>query len=511
MLHTFVAEDEAFVRAQVHGPFKAYLQSATDLLKQHASSFPAFRNASERGGMDGLFQRLSEQDMEALLEYAFARYYETSGLFGTPNSCMAMVERLKGIGVDEIACLIDFGVPSDVVIAHLPHLDELRRRANGSFAGRETDEDHSLADLLVRHSVTHLQCTPSMATMLIKDQKARPALHRLKNLMVGGEAFPKELAAELRDLVSGRVINMYGPTETTVWSATHDVTDASSNVPLGTPIANTYVYILDKNLQPVTIGAPGELVIGGDGVARGYLNRPGLTAERFIADPFKPGQRVFRTGDQARWLEEGVVEFLGRLDNQVKIRGHRVELGEIEAILARHPAIHQAVVVAREDAAGSKRLVGYVVPEEGRTPTVNELRDYVEQELPEFMVPATFMTLAAFPLTPNKKMDRNSLPVPDASRPTLRKPFVAPRTQNEAILAGFFQEALALERVGILDNFRELGGDSLSAVEIFMKIERTFKVRFPLAIFFRTPTVAGLAQELECAIGARAASVPAPE
>ncbi len=506
MLHTFVAEDEAFVRAQVNGPFKAYLRTATDLVKQHASSFPAFRNAS-REGIDDLFQRLSEQDTEALLEHAFARYYETSGLFGTPKSCMAMVERLKGIGVDEIACLIDFGIPSDMVIAHLPHLGELTQRANGSFAGRETDGDHSLAGLLVRHSVTHLQCTPSMATMLVKNQKARAGLRRLKNLMVGGERFPEELAAELKDLVSGRVINMYGPTETTVWSATHDVTDASGSVPLGKPITNTRIYVLDENLQTVPIGVPGELVIGGDGVARGYLNRPGLTAKRFIADPFNPGQRLYRTGDQARWREDGVVEFLGRLDNQVKIRGHRVELGEIEAILARHPAIYQAVVVARENAAGKERLVGYVVLEEGHAPPVNELHDYLRRELPEFMVPATFVTLAAFPLTPNKKVDRNSLPAPDASRPSLAKAFVAPRTPNETILAGFFQEALALERVGIFDNFIELGGDSLSAVEIFLKIEQTFKVRFPLVVFFRTPTVADLAQELEHTLARGAALV----
>ena len=505
MLHTFVAENEAFVRAQVHGPFKAYLRTATDLVKQHASSFPAFRNASQEG-IDDLFQRLSEQDMEALLEHAFARHYETSGLFGTPKSCMAMVERLKGIGVNEIACLIDFGVPSDIVIAHLQHLGELTQRANGSFAGRETDGDYSLAGLLVRHSVTHLQCTPSMATILVKNQKARAGLHRLRNLMVGGERFPEELAAELKDLVSGRVINMYGPTETTVWSATHDVTDASGNVPLGRPITNTRIYVLDENLQTVPIGVPGELVIGGDGVARGYLNRPELTAERFIADPFNPGQRLYRTGDQARWREDGVVEFLGRLDNQVKIRGHRVELGEIEAMLARHPAIYQAVVVARDNTAGEKRLVGYVVLEEGHAPTVNELHDYLRRELPEFMVPATFVTLAAFPLTPNKKVDRNNLPAPDASRPSLANAFVAPRTSNEAILAGFFQEALALERVGIFDNFIELGGDSLSAVEIFLKIEQTFKVRFPLVMFFRTPTVIDLAQELEHTL-ARCASL----
>jgi natural product biosynthesis luciferase-like monooxygenase protein len=501
MLHTFVAEDEAFVRAQVHGPLKAYLRSATNLLAPHASSFPAFRNAS-REGIDGLFQKLSPQDMEALLEHAFERYYETSGLFGTPRSCLAMVEKLKGIGVDEIACLIDFGVPSDVVIAHLPHLNELRQRANGLLDEREV----GLPALLTQHSVTHLQCTPSMATMLVNNHEARNGLRRLKNLLVGGEAFPRDLAAKLTDLVSGRVINMYGPTETTVWSATHHVTEASGRVPVGRPIANTQVYMLDENLQPVPAGVAGELVIGGDGVVRGYLNRPDLTAERFIADPFQPGRRLYRTGDQARWREDGVLEFLGRLDNQVKIRGHRIELGEIEAVLARHPGVHQAVVVARENPPGDKRLVGYVVPEEGHPPTVNELREHLGRELPDFMVPALFVTLDAFPLTPNKKVDRKSLPAPDASRPALARAFVAPRTPIETILAGFFQEALALERVGIFDNFIELGGDSLSAVEIFVRIKQTFKVEFPLVLFFQVPTVAGLAQELE-----RATRMPAEE
>ena len=505
MLHTFVSEDEAFVRAQVHRPFKAYLRSATDLLKQHASSFPAFRNAS-RESIDGLFQKLSEEDMEALLEHAFARYYETSGLFGTPERCVAMVDRLKAVGVDEIACLIDFGVPSDVVIAHLPHLNELRRRANRSFDEPEVDGDQDLPALLARHSVTHLQCTPSMATILVKDQKARASLQKLESLLVGGEAFPTELAAELRRVVSGRVINMYGPTETTVWSATHEVTDTSGSIPVGRPIANTQMYVVDESFQLLPAGVPGELLIGGDGVVRGYLSRPELTAERFIADPFRPGRRLYRTGDLARWREDGVLEFLGRLDNQVKIRGHRIELGEIEAVLARHPAIHQAVVVAREDTPGDKRLVGYFVPKEGRVPSVNDLRDHLVRELPDFMLPASFVRLQALPLTPNKKIDRKSLPAPDASRPTLANAFVAPRTPNEAILAGFFQEALGLERVGIFDNFIELGGDSLSAVGIFVRIEQTFKVEFPLATFFKVPTVAGLAQELE-----RAMKIPAQD
>jgi natural product biosynthesis luciferase-like monooxygenase protein len=500
MLHTFVAQDEAFVRAQVHGPFKNYLRSSTDLLKQHASSFPAFRNAG-RESIDGLFQKLSDSDIEALLEHAFARYYETSGLFGTPQGCLAMVERLKGIGVDEIACLIDFGVPSEIVMAQLSHLNELRQLANSPSAMREVDGDQSLAALLAQHEVTHLQVTPSMAAMLVKSENACATLRGLKNLLVGGEAFPRELAADLTGLVSGRVINMYGPTETTVWSATHDVADASRSIPVGRPIGNTQIYIFDENLQLAPIGVAGELVIGGEGVVRGYLNRPELTAERFIPDPFRPGKRLYRTGDQARWREDGVLEFLGRLDDQVKIRGHRIELGEIEAVLARHPAIRQSVVVARGETPGDKRLVAYLIAETGRAPTVNELRDHLLRELPDFMVPAAFVTLGAFPLTPNNKVDRKRLPAPGSSRPALRREFVAPRTPNEAILAGFFQEVLGFGEVGIFDNFIELGGDSLSAVEVFVKIEQTFSVPFPLSLFFKVPTIAGLAKELERIIG----------
>ncbi|MGC4118614.1 MAG: LLM class flavin-dependent oxidoreductase [Myxococcales bacterium] len=503
MLHTFVGESEAFVRAQVHGPLKSYLRSATNLLKQHASSFPAFRQAG-REGLDGMFQKLSAQDLEALLEHAFARYYETSGLFGTPESCLAMVDRLKRIGVDEIACLIDFGVPSDVVLASLPKLNELRQLAQGAPGAHTAVEDHGLAGLLARHGVTHLQCTPSMARILSRNEPARAGLRKLDAWLVGGEALASDLAAELRGLVSGHVLNMYGPTETTVWSASHQVVDAAGAIPIGRPIANTRIYVVDQNLRPVPVGIPGELVIGGAGVVRGYLNRPELTAQRFVADPFgPPGGRLYRTGDRARWRDDGVLEFLGRMDDQVKIRGHRVELGEIEAALARHPAVQQAAVAAREDGPGDRRLVGYVVARRaGRPPTPSELRDHLKRDLPEFMVPATFVLLETLPLTPNKKVDRKSLPAPDASRPALDRPYVPARTKVEVALAGFFQEVLGLERVGVHDSFVELGGNSLSAVELFLKIEEAFKVEFPLATFFRSPTVAGLAAELERVLGA---------
>jgi amino acid adenylation domain-containing protein len=360
----------------------------------------------------------------------------------------------------------------------------------------------ALNRIIERCGVTDVQATPSGWRLLLEGGFAAGPI----DAVVGGEALPPHLAAQLHGRVR-RLVNMYGPTETTIWSSFWQVPPQPRDVLIGGPIAGTRLHILDERLEPVPIGVPGELCIAGEGLARGYLGRPGLTAQRFTPDPFgPPGSRLYRTGDRARRRPDGALEFLGRTDNQVKLRGHRIELGEIEAVLARHPGVHQAVVVARENPPGDKRLVGYVVPEEGHPPTVNELREHLGRELPDFMVPALFVTLDAFPLTPNKKIDRKSLPAPDASRPALARAFVAPRTPIETILAGFFQEALALERVGIFDNFIELGGDSLSAVEIFVRIKQTFKVEFPLVLFFQVPTVAGLAQELE-----RATRMPAEE
>ncbi len=497
MLHTFIAEDEAFVREQVYQPLKNYLRSATNLVKQHASSFPAFRNAQREGAnIDNIFNEISERDMEALLEHSFNRYYETSGLFGTPDGCLQMVDDLKAIGVDEIACLVDFGIPSETVLSHLPHLNQLRQNANPTVTPGNPAADYSLAALLRDHEVTHLQCTPSMATMLTKNPQTRDGLKQLTSLLVGGEAFPVELAEDLESLVSGRVINMYGPTETTIWSATQEVRQTTGTVPIGTPISNTQIYIMDANRQLLPTGVAGELLIGGEGVVRGYLHREQLTAERFIADPYHPGQRLYRTGDLARWREDGILEFLGRIDNQVKIRGHRIELGEIETVLSQHRAIQQAVVVAREDSPGDKRLVGYVVPEKGTTANTSELRDHLKHRLPEFMIPSAFVSLDQFPMTPNKKVDRKRLPTPDSARPDLAIEFVAPRTEQEQILAGFFAEVLNREEVGIHDDFVELGGDSLSAVEVFVKIQQEFQVDFPLFTFFEVPTVAGLANKL---------------
>ncbi|HVG95874.1 MAG TPA: MupA/Atu3671 family FMN-dependent luciferase-like monooxygenase, partial [Chloroflexota bacterium] len=375
MLHTFVGDDEDAVRETVREPMKGYLRSSVDLIKAAAWSFPAFKNRDASGGQAAMqsfdASALDEATMDALLDHAFNRYYGTSGLFGTPESCQQMIDRVREIGVDEVACLIDFGVASATALEHLDQLNRLRELCQtvpATEAGEETGEaDYSIPALIERHGVTHLQCTPSMAGMLVMDGRTRQAMHRLRNVMIGGEAFPATLATQLQDLIAGDVINMYGPTETTIWSSTYRLPRGESArvaPPIGRPIANTGLYILDADLQPVPAGVPGELFIGGDGVVRGYLNRPELTAERFIADPFSApaGARLYRTGDLARWRRDGNVDFLGRLDHQVKIRGYRIELGEIESLLLRQPSVREAVVIAREDVPGDKRLVAYVVP-----------------------------------------------------------------------------------------------------------------------------------------------------
>jgi amino acid adenylation domain-containing protein len=352
-----------------------------------------------------------------------------------------------------------------------------------------------------RHGVTHLQCTPSLAAMLVAESGVQ-ALSGLERLLLGGEALPAELAARITGVLPDRLVNMYGPTETTVWSATHRVGDAAGGVPIGRPIANTRVYVLDAALRPQPVGVPGELFIGGHGVTRGYLGRPGLTAERFIPDPFsaQPGARLYRTGDRARWTERTdalthsrthALEYLGRLDEQVKIRGFRIEPGEVEAALAAYPGVREARVVVRADQPGEPRLVAYVV---GSVET-DALRAHVRQGLPEYMVPSAFVFLDALPLTPNGKLDRKALPAPELAADADR--YVAPRTPAEEVLAEIWAETLRLERVGVEESFFDLGGHSLLATRVVSRVRQLFGVEVPLRALFEGPTVAELAQRVE--------------
>jgi natural product biosynthesis luciferase-like monooxygenase protein len=504
MLHTFVGNDDTEVRELIRQPMKDYLRSSLNLVLNFAWSFPAFkRPGGAEKPQDVDLRSLPDGEVEALLDFAFERYFETSGLFGTPSTCASMAERCKRAGVDEIACLMDFGVPTDRVLASLPYLNEVRERSNLNAdkapGTKPPPERFSVAAQIERHGVTHLQCTPSLAGMLLRDQSARTAMARIHQMLVGGEALSTALARELKAAIGGQLRNMYGPTETTVWSATHPVVSSANPVPIGHPLGNTQLYILDGFGQPLPTGVPGELFIGGAGVTRGYLHQPGLTSERFSANRFlsATNARLYRTGDLARFLPDGSVEFLGRVDQQVKIRGYRVELEEIESLLIDHPDVEQAAVIAHSSADADVRLIAYLVAaRNGDKLDLANLRHYLRRQLPDYMVPGEFVILDRLPLTPNGKVDRKALLAPEnASVPATV--YIAPATPNQRTLAEVWQDVFRIDRIGIADSFFDLGGHSLLALQIVSRVRQEFGVELSLRNLFERPTVAALAEVID--------------
>jgi amino acid adenylation domain-containing protein len=370
-------------------------------------------------------------------------------------------------------------------------------------ASREATFDGSLLKDLLRNSrATVMQATPTTWRLLF--ESGWPGDRNLKAL-VGGEALPPELARELA-AKCGNVWNMYGPTETTIWSSLYRVEGSEDRmVPIGKPIANTSLYVLDGNRQPVAIGSEGELYIGGDGLARGYFERPELTCEKFVPDPFanRPEARMYRTGDLARCRPDGNLEFLGRLDHQVKIRGFRIELGEVEAVLGQHHGVQQAVAVAKDGKSGDKYLVAYWIPRPGHQLELSGLRTHLRKQLPEYMIPSAFVSLRAFPLTPNGKVDRKALPAPQASDYHSERDYVAARDPVERKLIALWEQVLEVRPIGARDNFFDLGGRSLLAARLFMKIARAFGKELPLTTLIHAPTVELLANELRPARTAR--------
>ncbi|HEX8185042.1 MAG TPA: non-ribosomal peptide synthetase, partial [Blastocatellia bacterium] len=319
----------------------------------------------------------------------------------------------------------------------------------------------------------------------------------LRLVIFGGEALEPQILKPWFDRHGERprLINMYGITETTVHVTYRPILQVDANrisdSVIGGPIPDLQVYVLDRHMQPAPMGVPGELYVGGAGLARSYLDRPALTAERFVPDPFSnnPGSRLYRSGDLARHLPEGDIQYSGRIDHQVKIRGFRIELGEIEAMLAQHDAVREAVVIDREDRPGDKRLVAYVVPGDRQVPTIGELRDFLGEKLPEYMLPSAFVVLESLPLTRNLKLDRCALPAPEQARPELAGYFVAPRTPLEETLAEIWCEVLGIDKVGVYDNFFDLGGHSLLMTQLASRIRDTFQLELPLRILFDAPTI----------------------
>lgn len=494
MLHTLLGADREEVRERARGPMKDYLRSAAALIKQYAWAFPAFKKPQGVvQPMDIDLQSLKPDELDAILEFAFLRYFEDSGLFGTVDDALDRVDQIAAIGVDEVACLIDYGIPSDIVLERLKPLAEVVARSRGADAVEAMPQSALAADIAA-HGVTHLQCTPSMARMFLVNEEDRQALKQVRHLLIGGEALPGALLAELRKVTSAPVENMYGPTETTIWSSTMTADIGEGVVPLGKPIANTQLYVLDASLRPVAPGMAGELVIGGEGVARGYFGRDDLTRERFVANPFADG-RMYRTGDLVRYTTDGVLQFLGRTDHQVKVRGYRIELGEIESRIAEFPGIAESVVMAREDRADDVRIVAYLRLKEKRLDE-SALRVHLAKSLPEYMVPAHFVTLNAFPLTPNAKVDRKALPKPEAKREAETEIYVAPVDNVQREIAETFRRILGVERVGLNDSFFALGGHSLLAVQAHRELKASVAPDIAITDLFRFPTVAALSGHL---------------
>lgn len=500
MLHTCLSDTREHAREIAREPMKDYLRSAAGLIKQYAWAFPAFKKPE---GVKNPFELnlgdLSEEDLEGILDFAFERYFNDSGLFGTIDDALARVDQLKAIGVSEIACLIDYGIDTDQVLEGLKPLAEVVRRSAPSRDHEDTD--FSIAAMLARHNVTHMQCTPSMARMIAMDDDARLRLSRLKHLLLGGEALPGALVADLKKATNATITNMYGPTETTIWSSTAPANDEDATVTIGRPIANTQLYVLDEALNPVGIGEEGELWIGGAGVTRGYWQRDDMTEDRFRTNPFASG-RIYRTGDLVRRRPDGRLDFLGRADTQIKLRGFRIELGEIEAMLQNETAITNAVVVGREDTPGDVRLVAYVTA--ASEVDTKDLRAALAAQLPDYMVPSHIVTLDAFPVTPNQKIDRKALPAPTGT-PVRAKVKAAEPTQTHgaaddalrARIGAIWTEVLGVASIAAEDNFFELGGHSLLAVQTHRALRDRLDVpKLSITDVFQFPTLEALADRV---------------
>lgn len=457
-----------------------------------------------------LLQRQSHRNPEPLAapdNLAYVIY--TSGSTGAPKGVMiphsAICNHMRWMDVEYPLTAADRVLQRTPISFDASVWEFYAPLMAGACLVLETPGSHGDAARLVRtirdHQITVMQLVPSLLEVLL----AEPEIERcvtLRRVFCGGEALSAELQARCCATLPATLHNLYGPTEATIdataWRCASD--DQHAPVPIGRPIANVRAYVLNAHLQPVPIGVPGELYLGGAGLARAYLDQPGLTAERFLPDPFgpQPGARIYRTGDWVRYLSDGALVYVRRTDHQVKLRGYRIELGEVETALRRLHAVRQAVAVVREDVPGDKRLVVYIVPVPGeRAPAADEVRQFLRAQLPEHMIPAHIVCLVELPLAPNGKLDRDRLPPPERADRELADSYAAPRTPLEGLLARLWADLLNLERVGIHHGFfNELGGHSLLATQLISRVRDLLGVDVPLQRVFEAPTVAGFAAAL---------------
>jgi amino acid adenylation domain-containing protein len=470
--------------------------------------------------MDGDLPELAQQSDENLNSEVtadnLAYVIYTSGSTGKPKAAMIpqgaianhmlwMQEIFPLKETDRVLQKTSFGFDAAVWEFYAPLL------AGATLVMAPSHEHNDITSwvkLVAEQHITVLQLVPSVLRVLLDEELG--SWRTLRRLYCGGESLPIELAERISAFLPGvELYNLYGPTETTidalcgVWTCDQE----RHVVPIGHPINNVQVYLLDPYLKSVAVGVTGELYVGGAGLGRGYLNEPELTAERFIPNPFsdRPGARLYRTGDLARYLPDGNIEFVARIDDQVKIRGFRIELGEIEAVLQQHGGVREAVVLAWEETLGDpavslrtdKRLVAYVVSGKEQACTSSQLQHFLKQKLPEYMVPSAFVFLDAMPLRPNGKVDRKALLVLDHDRPESEQSYVAPRTAVEESLAEIWAQVLKVARVGIHDSFFDLGGHSLLATQVMSRVREELRVELPLRAFFEAPTIAELSSTIE--------------
>ncbi len=484
MLHTFINENKDYVFNSVEKPFKEYLKTSLGLLIPVA----------ENNNMD------INEDMDQVLEMGFKRYYNTSSLFGTPEKCLDMVNKLYNAGIDEIACLLDFGIDDEKVFDNLKNLTKVKNIVKRSRTQHQyildrlsfLNEKEDTLNLLKTHNVTAMQATPSFYEDFLLKDTADKTLKNITSLLVGGEELKSSLAKKLIDIVgSNRIHNMYGPTETTIWSSVKQVNDAD-NVTIGTPIANTQIYILDKshNLCPKEV--VGELCIGGEGVSEGYLNDVTKTQESFIENPIMGEGIIYKTGDLARWLSNGEIEYLGRQDSQVKIKGYRIELKEIQSVTATISGIDQCVIKAIREEAGDT-LAAYIKADKALE--VEFVKDYLRVRLPNYMIPQHIIFVSDFKYTPNGKIDQKQLPNSTADQVSTKN-YVAPRNDFETQIVAIWERFLNMEKISIDDNFFEIGGNSIKAFELQNIMNSALNLELQIIAFFQFPTIRTLTESL---------------